>query len=364
MLVIVHRDIINRYSKILEKAGFKTERIVLGSDGVLSWSQLAHKDTKYKDTPFLLIDVDYSVSNLMVILADKIIFNRTISQGSSQSIFDIEKWQKEFIEEVKRYIYAYNNEIVNKDIGKIIISGSERLTSRLNDNLLRDDFKLPVEILGQFKNVPATKETLDLYGGNIKDLSISALIGFALRYKLEGINLLPQEIRIERAVKKKARELYIMGTLLAIMLISLSSIFLEKIYNKEHYLSKLEAEVSSLQDKATALERMMERTEIINVREDANGSVLNALYEIYRIISPEIHLLSLSFDGKYSVDLRGTSTDMSEVFKFVDELEKSDYFENVKTKYVSKNRIEGQEVADFEIICPFSSTIQRALREY
>jgi len=165
-------------------------------------------------------------------------------------------------------------------------------------------------------------------------------------------------------MKKRGRELYVMGILMAFILIFTSIIFLEKIYTKEHYLDQLKTEMSSIGEKANELEVMKQRLQLIDSRTNADGSVLNAIYEIYKIISPEIHLLSLSFDGKYNVGLRGSSNEMSEVFKFVNELEKSECFENVRTKYVSKNKVEGQEVADFEIICPLNRSVQRALRNY
>ncbi len=364
ILAIVRRDIIDRHIRVIEKAGLKAEGIVLSSEGMLKWSQFAHVDAKSKTTPFLLVDIDYSVSSLIVVLNNKMIFNRSISLGLSQFIQDTDKWHGEFIEEINRAIYAYNNEMVNKEISKIVISGSERVTARLNDNLLRDAFNLPVDIIAQFKDIPATKEVLSLYGGKIKDVSLSSLIGLSLKYEKKGISLIPQEIRIERSMKKRAKELYLLGILLAFTLVSISGIFLEKFYNKEHYLNQLKVKIASIQDRAGKLKVMAQRINLIDSRAGANGSVLNIIYEIYRVISPEVHLLSMSFDGKYSIDIRGSSTEMSDVFKFVNELEKSEYFENVKTKYVSKNKVEGQEIADFEIICPFNRTIQRTLRDY
>ena len=362
-LVIVHRDIINRYFRILEKAGLKTDRITLNSEGALNWYYLAFKN-KIENSPFLFIDIDYTSSNLVFILQNKIIFNRVISLGFSQSAEDIDKWHKDFIEEVNRSFYAYQNEMINKEITKIIISGSERLTSKLNDNLLKDSFKLPVEIAGQFKNIYATKETLDLYGGDLKDVSLSSLIGFAFVYNKDGISLLPQEVRMERSMKKRAKGLYFLGIFLAFILIVISGIFLEKIYNKESYLNKLKKKTASIKDRADKLSGMMKKIQITKARSDARGSVLNMFYEIYRVISPDIYLSSVSFDGKHSVTLRGSSSVMSEVFKFVNELEKSDYFDNVKTKYVSKNLVEGKEVVEFEIVCPLSAALQKALKEY
>jgi len=363
MLVIVHRDIINRYFRILEKAGLRTDKITLDSEGVLNWYRVSYKN-KPENTPFLLIDVNYNTSNLVFILQNRIIYNRVISLGFIQSVEGMDKWHKDFIEEVNRSFYAYQNEMINKDITRIVISGSERLTKKLNDNLLKDTFKLPIEIVNQFKNTYVAKETLELYGGDLKDVSFSSLAGLAFVYNKDSISLLPQVIRIERSVKRRARSLYALGILMAFILVAISSIFLEKIYNRENYLGKLKNKASSIKPRADELDRMMKEMRMIKIRSDARGSVLNMLYEIYKTISPEIYMSSVSFDGKHSINLRGTSSVMSEVFKFVNDLEKSEYFDNVKTKYVSKNVVEGKEVVEFEIICPLSANLQRILKEY
>jgi len=363
MLAIVHIDIVNKAFRILEKSGLKPARIALSSEGALNWCRISYQEKKAEDEAYLLVDIDYIGSNFIVVLNNKIIFDRNISLGFSQSVEDMDKWQKELIEEINRSIYAYQNEMVNKDISKIVIGGSERVTVKLNDNLLRESFNLPVEIVGQFKNIPATKETLDLYGGDLKDISLSSLIGLAFIYGKEHINLLPHEIKLERTMKKRARDLYLLGILLALILIASSSVFLEKFYNRERYLSQLKQKMVSIKDEASDLDLMKQKMRIIESRSDAKGSALNLLYESYNVISPDMYLLSVSFDGRHILTLRGSSTVMAEVFKFVNELEKSEYFANVKTKYVSKSIVEGEETAEFEIICPLSAALQRLLRE-
>jgi len=149
-----------------------------------------------------------------------------------------------------------------------------------------------------------------------------------------------------------------------LILIASSSVFLEKFYNRERYLSQLKQKMVSIKDEASDLDLMKQKMRIIESRSDAKGSALNLLYESYNVISPDMYLLSVSFDGRHILTLRGSSTVMAEVFKFVNELEKSEYFANVKTKYVSKSIVEGEETAEFEIICPLSAALQRLLREY
>lgn len=44
---------------------------------------------------------------------------------------------------------------------------------------------------------------------------------------------------------------------------------------------------------------------------------------------------------------------MAVIFSFVEDLNKSGYFREVKTRYTSKRKEGEREVADFEIVAPF-----------
>jgi hypothetical protein len=45
---------------------------------------------------------------------------------------------------------------------------------------------------------------------------------------------------------------------------------------------------------------------------------------------------------------------MTVIFSFVQDLNKSDYFQEAKTRYTSKRKEEDKDVADFEIIATFT----------
>ena len=351
MLVIVHRDIVERYLKILEGAGLKTERISLSSEGLLNWLGFAYKQGR-GDKPYALIDVDYDISDFEVILKDKLIFSRSISLGFLQSIGKMDEWQRKFIEEIKHSIYAYQNEMIDKEISKIVISGADMVIIDLDEGVLKERFGLPVEIIFPSKNIPMTKEALDSYEAGIRNTSISALFGLALTMDKQKINLIPQELQIEKGVKERGRQLYRLGIYLVFILVTISSIFLGRIYKKERYLNQLRQEARRIQEKVERLENMLDEIRTMKKRSRTKNTVLNLLYEIHRVISPEIYLISINFDGEKRLTLRGTSNSMSEIFKFINALEESKYFQDVKTKFVTKHKVKGKELTDFEIICP------------
>ena len=353
LLVIVHRDIVNRCLKILDAAGLKVQKVSFGSEGLLNWRSLVYKEKISPEKAHILIEVDYDTSDFEVVLNDKLIFGRSISLGFSQMPGQIEHWQKKFVDEVNHSIYAYQNEIMGKEIDRIIISRPRLVGDSLDQAALKKEFGIVVEIIDQFKDIPLTEEGANSYNNLIRtDLSFAGLVGLGLPASEHKIELVPQEHLISKAVKEKGKDLYIMGTLLVFILVAVSGVFLGRMYNKERYLGQLKQRLLGIQNKTKELNTRIRGIETIKDRVYTRGLSLNLFYEIHRIILPEIHLVSMSFDGKECLTLRGQSDEMSEVFSFVSKLEESVYFHDVKSKYATKRKVGDKEVTDFEIDCP------------
>ena len=355
LLVIVHRDIVGRYFKILESAGLKVQKVSFSSEGLLNWMNLAYREKLVSEKVHILIEVDYDTSDFEVVLNDKLVFGRSISLGFSQLPGQLELWQKKFIEEVNHSIYAYQNEITGKEIDKIIISRPRLVGDSLDKAVLEKEFGSSVEIIDQFKDIPMTDEGADSYNNLIRtDLSFVGLIGLGLPTGEHKIDLVPQEHQIGKAVKEKGKDLYLMGILLVFILVAVSGVFLGRMYNKERYLGQLKQRLEEIQNKTKELNSMIRGMETIKDRVQTRGMALNLFYEVHRAILPEMHLVSLSFDGKENLTLRGQANEMSEVFEFVNKLEESNYFHNVKSKYATKVKVEDKEITDFEISCPLA----------
>ena len=360
ILVIVHQDVIGSYFKILEGIGLKTEKIVLSSEGLFAWHRFACKE-EITDQPYVLIDVDYDKSDFTVILKGNIVFCGNISIGFSHSLNNMDKWQEKFVEEINRSIYAYHSEIINEEISKIIITGAEMLTASFDEAVLKDKLGLPVKIIPQLRNIPLTEECLSSYNNIAKDISVSCLFGLVLSYPEQKINLVPAHLQIERGIRERGRDLYFFGIYLAFILATVSSIFLGRIYSKELYSRELKQETLKIHKKVDRLNNMMEETEAIKKRTRTKNLSLNIIFEKHSLISPDIYLTSLRFNGKDLLIVRGVSNTMSEIFKFLNALEKSEYFQNVKTKFVTTHKIKDKDLTEFEIVCPLDMSLKELL---
>jgi len=353
-LVIVHRDVIERYSKILATAGLKGPKVGFSSEGLLNWSRLIEQGKAPSGKAQVLIEVDYDTSDFEIILDDKLVFGRSLSVGFSQLPGQLEEWQKKFVQEVNHSIYVYQTEVLGlgKEISKIIISKPEMVGDSLEKSILEKEFGLPVEVVDQLKNISLTEEAVNAYAKIVRtDVSFSALAGLALAFGEQKINLIPQEQQISKVVQEKGKDLYLMGIFLVFILVAVSGIFLGRTYNKERYLGQITKRLSEIQNKTKELTGMIRAIETIKERVFTRGLALNLIYEVHQVISPEIHLVSMSFDGKEFLILRGESNMMSEVFIFITKLEESGYFRDVKSKYATKRMVEGKEITEFEISC-------------
>jgi Tfp pilus assembly protein PilN len=86
------------------------------------------------------------------------------------------------------------------------------------------------------------------------------------------------------------------------------------------------------------------------------GFALEVLTEIFNTIPLEVEVNYLKFDGQGKLTIRGTAASMSVIFAFVDNLEKSSYFKDVKTKYTTMRKEGIKDLADFEIGCTLESS--------
>ncbi|MBN2189826.1 MAG: pilus assembly protein PilM [Candidatus Aureabacteria bacterium] len=360
LLVIIHKDIVERFLNIIHGAGLKTDNIGLSSEGLLKWAEISCH-SKISDDSFILMDVDYDSCDFEVIHEKHIIFSRNISFGMTDFSGDKDGWRKKFAEQLNHCLYAFQNEFPDKETPKLVITGADKINEAINVEDMKKELNMSVELVPQFKNIPERREFRD--DELSKDVSYPELLGLVLTYPGHDINLIPQELLLEREVKERGKNLFLFGSYIFLLIFLGSMFFLGRIYSKERYLGQLQDKLEDIRPKVEKLENMTEKTKIIETRRKERDYSLNLTHEIHGLISPDIHLVSLIYDGKAQFILRGTSKNTSEVFKFVNSLEESECFINVKAKYATKRNDGDKELTDFEIVCPLEMPQENNAKE-
>lgn len=346
LLIIVARNIIDKQFKILASAGLKPENVAFVPESI-AW--FVPKIIKIDNglCPVSVIHIDNEFTDFTVIVKSKIAFIRSIPIGVRHLTEEKERYQLKFSEELKRSFEAYQSEDIEKSPNMVVLTGA---IEELNDlePILNSALRLPIKLAPYFKNLAISNNLLKA-NSLPKNISFLNVIAPLITLQELKVNLIPEEVKLSRAIEERGRELIKTGIFTLATFVLIFSILLSKIYFKNAYLKNLEKEYISLSDSAKKLEKDFSRINLIKNYLSRRGYSLELLSELYNITSLDLKINNIRFDSQGKFSLIGTALSMSSVFSFVDDMEKSEYFKEVKTKYTTKRKEELRDVTDFEL---------------
>jgi Tfp pilus assembly PilM family ATPase len=348
LLVIVARQVIKRQFDIINKAGLKLQKVLFGSEALAHQGQAILKQSS-PNFPAAIVNIDAASSDFTVTFKNKLLFVRSIPIGAGQLLDDKERSQVKFAEEIKRSLEAYQNEDIEKMPMQVILTGASQEWKEF-EVILGDVVHLPVSVESYFKSttVKIPQEKTASFAGQVSFLGLISSLNKSDEMK---INLIPEEIKLRRALEERGKDLIKSGIFVLFAFVLVFFIFTSKIYFKNTYLANLQANYKSLDADARKLDDDFSRISLIKSYLSKRGLSLEALTALYDVTPLGIEFSDIRFDEQGKFSLKGTAESMSVVFSFVDTMEKTKYFKDVKTRYTTKRKEGLRDVTDFEINC-------------
>ena len=349
LLVIVNQDVVRKQIEILRKANLDTNKVVFKPEGL---NTIVCKTLKLdsEELPVAIIHIDKTSSDFIVSLKGKIIFTRNISLGAQNLLLqDKEKNTSDFKEEIKKSLETYQSEEIGGAVSVFVPAGVEKLCQEEDFiNSLKSILDVPIRAFS-YGGLPVSKAASEIISG-IEEISFLDVIGAVLTIEQLQIDLVPQEVKIQKVFQERSKNIIQTGVLVAMILVLIGGILMTKIYFKELYLGKLQTEYQDTKQKAQGLEHVFEKVQLVRDYLSTRGYTLQVLSQLYDLITPEIRLDEIKFDKRGTFSIKGTSTSMSSVFSFITSMEQSQYYKDVKTNYTRKVEEEGENLVDFEIV--------------
>ncbi len=351
LLVIVARNLIQKQFEILERAGFKVEHMLLSAEGL---ARLACEILKLEsdDSPRNIVHIDENSTDFTIVFKHKVIFIRSISIGAQLLVAEKEKYQVRFMEELKRSLEAYQSEDIDKIPNAVILTGAVEELKDLEE-ALNNNFHVPTRIAPYFRNLAVSPELLKS-ASLFRRLSFLDVIAPLLCWQELKVDLVPEEIKLRIALQEQGKELIKTGILILAIFVLTFSVLISKIYFKGAYLRKLNLKYESLNKETQILETEFAKAGLIKTYLADRGYSLEVLTELYTIASDDLEIGDIRFDSQGKFSIRGTAESMSGVFSFVENLEKSKYFKDVKAKYTTKRKVGLRDLTDFEVVSALS----------
>jgi Tfp pilus assembly PilM family ATPase len=345
LLLIVNSSVIKKQFVILDKAGIKIDKAVLAQEGLAAFASKAFKFDPA--IPAALIHVDDAATDFSMIFRNKVIFIRSISIGRQHLVSDREKSLEKFLDEVKKSLDSYQIENIERSPATIILAGALAGLDNL-DTLINEAVRIPVRALQYLSSIPAANKA---FGGqeNGQESSFLNVAAPLLAIGECRTSLIPEEVKLKMALAQRGRELMSTAVILLSVLVLFFMMMMTEVYFKNEYLKKLEGKYRNLGGESRKLETEFKKNSQIRVYLAGRGSSVRVLTELYNLAPLNLALNYIKFekDGKFII--RGTAESRSTIFSFVDSMEKSPYFKEVKNKNTTK-RLEGtRELTDFEI---------------
>lgn len=341
LLLIIHRDIINRLLRIMEFGAVRPEEFYFSSEGV-SLNVMSFP-RKWESMPIGIIDIDHKWSDFVVVKENtlrksQLLFVRNINIGRTH-LDQIEgDYKNKFIEEVKRLFDVYASSDIDGEIKKIVLCGA---SADLTDvaALIKQNFNIDVDVGAGSPRPPAIP----------KSVSFSSLMGLGFNLPLIKTNLTPAEITMERRLISRGKEIMSMGALLFFIVILGMAVFFEKLYFRKKNLQDILEQYKTRESEVSVIEKKSAKVNLIRERINSKLSVLNIISEIYGRTPDNLYFSAINFDSRKGIVLRGYSEDPANIFAFVNQMEDSPYFNQVKTTYMTKRKAADIDLTDFEL---------------
>lgn len=338
-LIIVHKDVIQRYINLLEGLNIRNFSIVLSSYGICNLYTYLQPEAVGL---VMVVDIDSAQAELDIIENKKLVFSRYFNLDLSQS-----NWKDLLTNEINKTKDAFLKEVSKENLAKVVVISSGK---RLPENW-QTASPFIVEELKYLEKIKYPEEIASRISNS--EYSFASLVGFALKDVPESLSLLPNDLKAKIKAnsnrKEKLRLALLSSGIIALLAIGL----LKNLDNKSKYLARLKTEMAKIAQEARPLDEIDKRFEFMQKRQQKKPSTLDVFSEIQRIIPASVSLVNFSYEEDVQLILRGQSPALNSIVSFVSELEKSVVFKNfdVKIRYATQKKASAGEIVDFEIDC-------------
>jgi len=343
LLVMTNRNIIRKQYSILNKVRFPIKKVVFKPEVIVS---TLNKILNKKDEPTAILHIDKRTTDFTVTFKNKVIFTRNISLGYQNLSEGKESFCNKLQIEIEKSFESYQTETIEKLPNSLILIDSTENFYDIDEKL--KVFNLPIKIYSYYKYFPISKDALKTIKEN-SQFSFFDVISTGFVVEKLSVDLVPQEIKDRIAFKERNKDIIQFGLSFISILILICGLLITKIYFRQSYLNQLNAYYQNLNKKTKLLEETFHKIKLCKTYLTKRGYCLNVLDEIYRLIPPDLYLTEIVFDQNGTFSVKGTTYSRNSLYAFANDMEKSEYFKEVKRGDIKEREEEGKIVVDFDI---------------
>ncbi len=358
LLVIANKNALKKQLDIFEKAGLKVRKVLFSPEGIAA----VYSDSlglKEEATPTGLIDIGQNSIELILAFHGLALTSRNIPMGKIQlaSAEEGEDALNYLVDELSSTIESYQNEDIEQLPTNYLITSDDECSQKLQA-ALTEKLKWMVEVVPYADYIKPTQEVEKELATDFKEGSLLDVSAAVLTTGDAQVNLMPEELQLQKSVEEQGREVFFAGIFGFIILVLIACILGTKIYFHNVFLTKLEEEYKENRKEVVELQNKSLTTRTIQNYLERRMESQDTINELYNKIPDEIYLTGLLIDENGSVSIQGISDIASLVFNLGTNLKESELFKSVDIKSTTARKDRDKDVTAFEITLKLKTALE------
>ena len=355
--MVGRRQEIERYMKLCQTAGLMVEAVRVNMEATyLSFLQTCRDHQRLSEQTLVLVDVDFSATNIYVIDRGHLLFCRSVAQGVSDLIDRVaghpratayDEWIDELAGGVVDTLAVHHSALAGSvpAIGEVVLSGwlprAQVLSQQLGEKL-----GIPASWFE-----PAISFGHDTEAAPHYWFSVSALIGMADAPPDQPLmDLRPEPERRAQRWRHLRRRAIHTGLLMAYLLALILTVLHFSVQRRESLVQHFQNEIAALQPTVDAIQRRQQTQQRLNAQFGISELTADLMSQLLEALPAGVELGSLTFARGENLILRGMAGNLTEVFDMPPALAQHAAFQEIViTSADRRSQLGGGEVVEFEM---------------
>ncbi|MBI3009415.1 MAG: pilus assembly protein PilM [Candidatus Omnitrophica bacterium] len=338
VIVACQREVIDRQLSLLGEVGLSASEVTVSSWGVLGWYQWVLDQKEEVVEPCLVVNVDDTRTDLVLISNGRILSSRSVGQGT-QDWEHMGESAQILTAEMERSRAAIRKEIPGTEVHSLLLTGGghieawrEQVANRLG---------LPVVVKPGV--IPGSSEQLSW--------SAVVAVGLAMRDSVGRIELSPPEMRGSLAHHQQMRELGLLACLVISALVFGSAWLGMQVYRQGRLSRQLDEALVAVAPEANQVQKKARLLQMIRSALEERRALGFVLSQVFERTPPNVTLEGLTFERpRQQISVKGTAGSTQELLDYIKLLEGIEGIRMVELKYSTQRNTPAGPRTSFEVL--------------
>ena len=344
LVAAVHRPHVERLLRVCRKAGLSLSRIAASSIAIGSWHRACWGDRTREPQVWLVAELSRESLDMGILVRGSLVYMRQVPfLGGDLEVEELAA----LLQDTMR---AYEREQVGPPLEQITLSGSPDRIAGGTVERLETALELPVRRVDPLERSPF-REALSVTAQELSpEVSFSELLGVVCAPRLLELDLLPQEIRLERMRSKLAWEWRKTAALAVAALFLVAGWVGIRIGGVWWQVRQTQEQIRQLKPKMERVKAIAATVQSVRSAQGAYVYQMSCLSAAARQLTPGMTVQFLGLDNEETLVVRGMAPDFAQASAYAAVLRKEPLWDKVILRSARRRAVGRGYGVEFELV--------------